>query len=87
MDPAQDWPSEDSEDDDYNPEINEKNNSVTGNDEKTRGDDACSSSDSCCCSDEAGFESQRLVNDGKDGREIPFVPIFWRSHSTYPWFV
>ncbi|CAA6662350.1 unnamed protein product [Spirodela intermedia] len=72
LDPSQDWPSEDSEDDDYNPEINEKNNSLMGNDDNKRDDDACSSSDSCCCSDEASFEFQRPVNDGKDARELSF---------------
>ncbi|XP_058113596.1 pathogenesis-related homeodomain protein isoform X2 [Magnolia sinica] len=53
VDPAEEWPSDDSEDEDYNPEMNEKVCSRLGTEEEDLSDDACSSSSLFWSSDEA----------------------------------
>lgn len=52
LDPAEEWPSDDSKDDDYDPETNEKKCSRSGI-EESMSDDACSSSGLFWSSDEA----------------------------------
>ncbi|XP_038983757.1 pathogenesis-related homeodomain protein-like [Phoenix dactylifera] len=63
---AEEWPSEDSEDEDYNPEINENSNSRTGVDENMAGDSSSSSS-LFCSSDEAMSYSESRHNNGNGG--------------------
>ncbi|KAG1364505.1 pathogenesis-related homeodomain protein [Cocos nucifera] len=60
---AEEWPSEDSEDEDYNPEINDNSNSRTGVDENMAGDSSSSSS-LFCSSDEAMSCSESRHNNG-----------------------
>jgi len=63
--PQLEWPSEDSEDDDYNPEINESNNIVAGDDYDYDDDDDGGGDDSCTSSlYEASIGSQGMMNDG-----------------------
>ncbi|KAG1331967.1 pathogenesis-related homeodomain protein [Cocos nucifera] len=61
--PADDWPSEDSEDEDYNPEKNENSASRTGIEENMTGDSSSSSS-LMCSSDETMSYSESVHPNG-----------------------
>uniref|UniRef100_A0A1D1YNF0 Pathogenesis-related homeodomain protein n=1 Tax=Anthurium amnicola TaxID=1678845 RepID=A0A1D1YNF0_9ARAE len=78
LDPAQEWPSEDSQDDDYNPEIKEKSNSMMSIEDNIP-DDASSFSSLCCSSDEATSGSKQPLNDDKDGGRSHIRPICWKG--------
>ncbi|XP_008798086.2 pathogenesis-related homeodomain protein-like isoform X2 [Phoenix dactylifera] len=63
LNPAEEWPSEDSEDEDYNPEINEKSSSRTDIEENMTADSSSSSS-IFCSSDEAMSYSESVHTNG-----------------------
>ncbi|KAJ0965587.1 hypothetical protein J5N97_026725 [Dioscorea zingiberensis] len=65
LNPAGEWPSDDSEDEDYDPETNGNNGSRTVT-EESESSDACSSSGICYSSDEASSYSNRSRNCSLD---------------------
>ncbi|XP_078439245.1 pathogenesis related homeodomain protein A [Wolffia australiana] len=71
VDPAQEWPSEDSDDDDYNPEthaihnlLRENDSNISPEDDDDADDDNCSnSSDAFCSPYEVSFKSESPVEE------------------------
>ena len=70
LDLAHEWPSDDSDDDDYNPEVNVKNHITLTNSGENRDDDVddvgFSSSESFCSSDDANMEFRGQSTDGNE---------------------
>lgn len=89
LNPAEEWPSEDSEDEDYNPEINENNNSRTGAEENMAGDSSSSSSIFCSSDEAMSYSESRHNNvneisyhvEHRDRNEADFVDSIINTES------